>query len=282
MGRTCLVVACWSGRRRQASPAYEADRGYLLRRQTEALSSLRHSLTAVYLVVPHDASTPPEFSDALSGFPKRFGTTAVHVISRENSGLSYGSWDAVMASTWGQYDHHILIEDDYVFTEDHFDRDFVAWHDSIPDCGYLCGLVQQVGTTRFAGVSNGILRSCHYRDVANAHGGRMPFIAGQRPDVKSQAYLGEGGQVAFGSAWECCGKRLYDMTAFCSVSWYMNGFVRCVPHPQGRMPLAPVQLLELREAGLPEDHCRGEPGVERTVLPYPPPPWAYERLLSRS
>ena len=283
MPGTCLVVACWCGDRRQPTPAYEEDRGYLLRTQARTLSGLRHSLACVVLAVASNPGEPPAFREALEAFPRSLGGAEVRVVERENEGLSYGSWDRVLRDTWRDFDHHILCEDDYVFAEDGFDSTLAGWHDSLPDCGYLCGLVQQAGARRFAGLSNGILRSSVYPAVAAENGGRLPYTPGQRPaGHATERYLDEGGQIAVGASWEGNGRRLYDLTRFCAVPWYMNGFLRCVPHESGRMVIVPVQLLEWMELGVEEARCIGEPGRERTMFPYPPPAWFHRQAASRA
>jgi len=277
-GGTCLVVACWSGQRRQATPAYEEDRGYFLRTQARMLSEVRHTLARVVLAVPHNPEEPPAFREALRAFPERLGTAAVEVVERPNHGLSYGSWDDVLHRTWRDHDHHVLLEDDYVFVEDGWDATLEGWIDADPGCGYLCGLVQQVGHRRFAGISNGILRSRDYPAAAEAGGGRMPYTAGQVAGHPWKAYLDEGGQVHWGNAWEVGGKYLRDMTTRYSVPWYMNGWIRCVPHLSGRFLVVPVQLLEWIEAGVPEARGMGHPGQERTMIPYPPPAWFHQQV----
>lgn len=281
MAGTCLVIACWSGPRRQLTPAYEEDPGYFLRTQARMLSSVGHSLERVVLAVPHNEAEPAAFREALRVFPRDVGGAAVEVFERGNHGLSYGSWDDVLHETWRDHDHHVLIEDDYVFVEDCFDSTLADWIDSDPSCGYLCGLVQQSGRRRFAGISNGILRSGHYAAAAAATGGRMPYTAGQEPGVGWKSYLDEGGQIAWGNAWEAGGKHLRDMTSRYSVPWYMNGWIRCVPHESGRFLVVPVQLLEWIEAGVPEARGVGQPGQERTMIPYPPPAWFHEQVSRR-
>lgn len=274
-----LIVACWGGKRRLHTPAYEADRAYFARQQAAHLERFRHSLAQVTFVVPEGGD--PALGEYLSSL-RRIRDARVAVLRRPNEGLSYGSWDHALRLTHRDFDHHLLLEDDYVFVEDGFDRTLAEWHDSLPDCGYLCSMVQEVGGRRFAGVSNGVCRSDHYLLASALHGGKLPYVGGQVEGHGYYAYHGEGGQVEVGACWECCGRRIHDITARYSVAWCMNGLIRCLPAASGRFLLVPTQLREWQGRGVPEVDGIGQPGAERTMLPYPPPQWFLDQVASRA
>lgn len=143
--RCLYVIAGWCGPRRCPDARANSDQLFYLRVHLTALSNMRfkHDVLVVMPgVVNHD----------LNAFLNEFPRLRVSLMTRENRGLSYGSWsDAVRV--YPNYDFYALVEDDYIPTVDPFrclvpimEREGIgllcsyandshgAWHAAVTNC----------------------------------------------------------------------------------------------------------------------------------------------------
>lgn len=128
-----LVIACAGFPRRFNDPAYDEGRTLYLRQQHHALSTVQHSCDVVFV---NNGGETPEYFEYLDFLRGKY-----QVIDRENKGMSLGAFAAAWRANPG-YDHYILTEDDYIFVLDYFDDEMVELIQAIPDCGYMCMVVE--------------------------------------------------------------------------------------------------------------------------------------------
>lgn len=142
------VIACWSGLRRVNPPVYLADRSVFLRRHLESLQKLKHSVDRITIVVNQNPEDPPSFRRFLESIPNVLGTASVKVLERPNIGYSYGAYSRAFEFDRGvsPTTYYILMEDDYVFTQDGFDADMVEALMGAPKAGFVSFVIE--GGTR--------------------------------------------------------------------------------------------------------------------------------------
>lgn len=116
-------------------PDYSKDKTYFLKRQIQALSSIKHSLDRITFVVSHDPEEPIEYKSYLENLPLSIGTAKVEVLRRPNDGYMFGAW----AEVYNHFhdDYIIVCEDDYVPTLDLFDQILVEEVNK-RQCDFLC------------------------------------------------------------------------------------------------------------------------------------------------
>lgn len=198
MTRTNLVISAYGGERRVYDPNYEADRGFYLRLQMQQLRVLNHELTQVTVM---DSGGDANYAKALHEFGEIIPN--MEIISRVNVGLSYGALNDAFARHRADFDYYILLEDDYFFVEDHFDRTLVEMFRGYRDCGYLCSL-RSVGPVH-AGICNGIF-SGHVLEQIWVKEGALPHHNGLDYSL-CEMY----GQIDLSSAVIRAGYQLYDI-----------------------------------------------------------------------
>lgn len=136
------VVACWSGMRRVNPPAYVKEREIFLRKHVESLVNLKHSLDQITFVVNKDPNEPPSYRKFLDSIPSRIGSARVERLERPNEGYSWGGYSHVLDTYRDMYSHMLLMEDDYVFVEDYFDRILMDALEENPKTGWLSFVIE--------------------------------------------------------------------------------------------------------------------------------------------
>jgi len=139
------VVACWSGMRRINPKLYLEDRSVFLRIHLESLQRLKHSLSQVTFVFADNPEEPEEYKEFRTALPDRIGSAKVVSIQRPNVGYSYGAYNDVFDKYRSDFDHYLLMEDDYVYTQDQFDQELLRSLEEDPRCG-LVSFVCDKGT----------------------------------------------------------------------------------------------------------------------------------------
>lgn len=227
--RLHYLCAVWPGERLNEHPAgYEPTR--YLRAQVAALSTLRHRLAQITFVVNRCEPEPPAFTAALAAVPRLLRDTPVVVQRRDtNAGVSYGAFDAGFAATAGQFDAHLLVEDDYVFGVDDFDE--IMWEGLTPGVGFACAWVDDQGNcAHFIGIG----RDAALRAVRQAHG-RLPYA--DPGDTHAAQY---GGQRAYTPALRDVGWYVGDLSRrWRSEFWAAH--VRTYGPPQAPVLIRTVQ-----------------------------------------
>lgn len=134
--RINYVVAAYLGDRKFMDGAFLADRWHYLRAQVEMLRRLRHNLDQITFVINTNVPlTVPEDIKA-----------AGVVVQRPNRGMSYGAWSDAYAASRGKFTHYIFNEDDYLFTQQDFDRLLLDEFTKRPGVQMLCGAAYPIAS----------------------------------------------------------------------------------------------------------------------------------------
>ena len=169
------VIACWSGMRRVNPEAYVKDRPVFIRKHLESLGTLKHSLAQITLVVNKDPNEPPEYREFLNKLPKKIGNAGVELLERPNEGFSWGGYSHVLDVYGDRHSYMLLMEDDYIFTEDNFDRTLMGGILEGKKMGWLSFVIEH-------GTKDWIMR----RASSEAPGGRS--VAGRVGDVTPEQF----------------------------------------------------------------------------------------------
>ncbi len=207
--KTNYVLCCWSGARRIVDPRVDADPPFYLRKHIAALEDYKHSLTQITVVLPYNPNEPPAYREYLDQLPETIQGAKVVIFERLNVGLSYGSFSDCYAAYRTEFDYYFFMEDDYIFTQNHFDEINLQVMIENPQCGYLCGMAWvgycTLGILPYhAGIANGLLRAEALEKVFNIYN----FI----PHANDTKYIPceVGGQVAQSRAIIDAGYTLMD------------------------------------------------------------------------
>jgi hypothetical protein len=187
-----LVIVCSGYPRRFADTDYGMDPAIYLKRQHHSLSRLRYDC-AVVLVNHGGCKAYNDYLDTLRD--------TYEVLDKPNVGMSLGAFAAAWRK-FPDFDYYILSEDDYMFVMDYFDRELIALMKTVPNCGYMCQVVDwsvHAGGA-FPGAQDGIAT----RELMEAIG-IFPF-----ENEPSQHGFGERAQFGFGMAIKEAGYVLAD------------------------------------------------------------------------
>lgn len=132
---TNYVIACWSGFRRVNPERVVKEREIFLRKHLESLQKLKHNLDQVTFVFSENKDEPESYRQFRNLLPSKIGTAKVVQMERPNIGYSYGAYSDVFKRYGTEFDHYLLMEDDYCFLTDNFDRQLQDILDEHPDCG---------------------------------------------------------------------------------------------------------------------------------------------------
>lgn len=166
------VIAAYLGPRGFGDEAYEKDPWRYVNEHLETLSRLKHHLDVVTVVV--NSNDPvrvcPVWLD-VHGVP-------VRMVFRENTGMSYGSFAEIYSRERDYFDRFIFMEDDYVFTQDHFDEYLLQKLGAM--VGMVCGStfsIEEPGSKAWmqvAAVFAGMASRKALDAAALRSGGRLP------------------------------------------------------------------------------------------------------------
>jgi len=244
-----LVIAAWSGLRRDDFKPYVEDRTHYLRKQLASLQKYKHRLDQITFVIAENDEEPLEFTQFVDNLPGKIGTACVEVICRRNYGQSYGSYSRVYQNYRDRFDYYIFLEDDYIFVQDRFDEVLVTNYQSMDGAGILCSLVLQDPNSQdlHAGVANGIASSRVLEKIWQRFD-CLPHGYWDNAAITEKTKYNTGPQIQFSQAFLEVGTELYDMTYKYCVPFLLVGLndvkslVRYVPHRK-KMLIAPVQYL---------------------------------------
>jgi len=173
MKKICYVINFWFGERRANINAFKDDKLCYVKSQIDTLEKYKHSLSKIVFSFNVETEHYQYLSEAIQIIPKKIQNTDVEINIRENFGMSYGAYSDVFGRFQNEYDYYIFNEDDYVIVADHFDDYLVNKFESLPNCGYLCGLVRETAhhkVNRHAGMSSGISNYECLKKVYNKFG----------------------------------------------------------------------------------------------------------------
>jgi hypothetical protein len=154
------VIATWSGERRDSFPPQQENKLYYLINHLYSLKRLHHNLDQITIVAPINAEEDSSFTRFLARVPRKIRNTDVVVLSRENLNQSYGSYYYAHQIFGDEFKYYILIEDDYIFAKDDFDKIIINEFEAKQNCGFLCTYADffdpENKTWYHAAISNGI------------------------------------------------------------------------------------------------------------------------------
>lgn len=244
-----LVIACWSGIRRDDFKPYIEDRAYYLETQLKSLGCLKHKVDQITFVIPDNPEEPAEYTRCLESIPRKIGTACVEIIRRPNFGQSYGSYSHVYGLYRDRFDYYLFVEDDYIFVQNNFDEELMINCRGMLNCGFLCSLVlEDIDTPEIhAGVANGISGSDVLEQIWIKYG-ELPHRNWEDAELNEITKYNTGPQIQFSHAFLNVGKGLYDMTYKYQVPFLSVGLkdvkklVVYAKH-RNKILLAPVQYL---------------------------------------
>lgn len=184
---TNLIIACWSGPRRNEIDEllnivpYPTTRIGHLQKQVATLINYKHQLAQITLVVPPYSEEPLNFTQYLNNLPESIGKTKLEIYRRPtNSGWSYGSWDAAVQKYQG-FDHYIFLEDDYAFIKDDFDTTLIELWNSLEsqDIEYMCNFYHLPHAIVTNGITSGAkleVRNWQLLDTKTEEDGFFDFL----------------------------------------------------------------------------------------------------------
>lgn len=182
MLKSILVVHNYFGPRRVQFQPYIDDPLFLIKKQIEYLSRVKHSLNHVVFTVNsrgHDDLLTIE--KARVCIPDKLQGATTELLVRENIGLSYGAFSDVYSKYRTNYDFYFFTEDDYLFTEDLFDSTMIEMLLENENPGYLCAAVRDIaGFGKHAGNSVGVITS-HSLETVFLEKNQIPHINFSKP-----------------------------------------------------------------------------------------------------
>jgi hypothetical protein len=205
--KTCYIINFYFGERRCDVERVKIDRLCYLKSQIETLEKYKHSLSKIVFTFNIEPEHQEYFTEAMKIIPEKVQNTNIEINVRENIGMSYGAFSDVFKKYQGEYDYYIFNEDDYVIVDDNFDDYLVNKYESLPNCGYLCGLVREKchgEVNRHAGLPSGISSYECLSKIFNKYN--------ELPHSKDKDYYSnEEGQAKFTGASKEFGYEIYDI-----------------------------------------------------------------------
>lgn len=202
------IIACWMGPRRNDDSRAVGDRAFYLKTHLWALEAAQRSLDHVTIVLAEGGDAD---ADAFTKAVKKVGSVPVTVLVRENLGYSYGSWNHAFDVFGDDFNHHIIVEDDYAPWVVGFDDHLVAHAKEKKT--YVCGAASRVG--KHAAISNGIIPRDVWKAVHPA-----PCVAG------SSVRDGNQSQRIWTAAFASKGYPIQDYMGTHSSPFWVGGSVR--------------------------------------------------------
>lgn len=178
-------------------------------------SKFRQKLGVDVIIVNNDTGSlrGARFLKLLNGLELPSGV--VRVLTRENTGRSFGGYDFAFKTYGDQYDYYLFTEDDIVVWGDGYAKYAVDYFNSIPNCGFVA----------FQGISRRY-RNWSVEDSIHVHGGvgltsrtvlsevvksmgSLPFAS----DTHKQSYeaIIENGEIRFTNVISKLGYKLCDL-----------------------------------------------------------------------
>jgi len=205
--KVCYIINFYLGDRRFDIDTYKTDKLCYLKAQIDSLQRYKHSLSKIIFSFNVNPTHYPRLTDAINIIPRKIQNTFVEIHIRENYGLSYGAFSDVFIKNMNKYDYFIFNEDDYVIVQDNFDEYLVNKFESLPNCGYLCGLVRETSSVhaKHAGMSSGISSYKALKKVVDKFG-ELPHA--KTGDYGSNESISQVGQS---NAFIQVGYEIYDI-----------------------------------------------------------------------
>jgi hypothetical protein len=214
--RVNYVIAAWAGDRRENRKDLVVSAHYI-KKQMDALARLKHSLKQITIVIPECSSSQgksKEFENYINSLPLWWGGAKVKTLRRDNVGLCYGSWDAAYQKSREFFDYYIFMEDDYIPTQDYFDRILIQMFEASPNCGYLGTYIDKKpprgpADKPYLMIPSGISSHAVLSKVCKQFE-RLPHAR----KVSKNVVYSSLPQLSFSNSFAAIGKWLYDFQTF--------------------------------------------------------------------
>ena len=171
--KTNLVKAFYFGERRDLEiPEAKIDKFFLLKKQVEYLSKIKHDLDQITFVV--NGNIPDGYEEEVRPLKEKFKFVT---LSRENVGISYGAYSHAVDTFIDDFDFFIFSEDDFIFCQNNFDRIYKEKFYSIDNASMITAVAQNYddhykkhASVSIYGTSKEILK----RIISDY--GKLPFV----------------------------------------------------------------------------------------------------------
>jgi len=233
------VIATWSGPRRQGNDEYHENSVIYIDKHLKSLSTLKHNLAQITLVIPFNPEESKEFRDFIKQLPTHINQTPLKLLKRGNLGQSYGSYSDAFMTYRRLFNYFIFIEDDYVFAQDNFDQVMVQMFNSCENCGFLCSFVSTAlrGELPHGAISNGISNTEILNSIVKKYG-ELPY--GEDSTVEDSAYTATP-QLEFTRSFIEVKKRLYDYLTVYNAPFNDGGKYKIYGSEKDKSLIVPIQ-----------------------------------------
>lgn len=204
--KICYFINFYLGKRRQDIDTYIFDNFCYLNSQIETLTRYKHSLSKIVFNFNVEPDHYENLSHAINLVPKTIQSTPIEINIRKNYGLSFGGFSDIFKKYMDTYDYYIFNEDDTVIVQDNFDEYLVTKFETLPNCGYLAGIVCEENVyLKHAGMSTGISSFEVLKKVFD--------VFGEIPHAKNNIYIDneEYGQIEQTSSIVKLGYNIFDV-----------------------------------------------------------------------
>lgn len=195
MNKICYILNFYLGDRRWNVDRFQTDKLCYVKGQIETLQKYTHSLTKIIFSFNVEPEHYTLLSDAINIIPKTIQGAEIEINVRENYGMSYAAFSEMFVKHLDEFDYYIFNEDDYFYVQDNFDQYLLNKYNSLPNCGYLCGLIREehgYGRIKSGGMSSGISSYSCLKKVYNEYG-ELPHSKGK--DYRSTEIDGQVNQT---------------------------------------------------------------------------------------
>lgn len=156
------TVCCWSGVRRVNDNRYKKNKLFYIDEHLNNLHKYKHNLNHIVFAISENPSESFSYKEFINKIPKKIQNATVEIFRRPNIGMSYGMLSDVYQKYKQNFKYYFTIEDDYTFTQDHFDQIFINKLNENSTYAYVCACAGAV----YADISVGCIRSEALEKVA--------------------------------------------------------------------------------------------------------------------
>ena len=181
MYKTCYIINFYLGSRRCDTERYQTDNLCYVKSQVETLEKYKHNISKIIFNFNVEKEHFKLLSESINLIPKNIQNSEIEINIRDNYGMSYGAWSDMFVKYKNEFDYYIFNEDDYFFVQDNFDEYLINKFNSLPNCGYLAGLIREqyaYGNLKCAGMSTGISSFTVLKKVFDKYG-ELPHSKGK-------------------------------------------------------------------------------------------------------
>lgn len=174
MEKIGYIISSYFGKRATCHPNYINDKIFYIKTQLAQISKLNIKLERIYIICTFDDSVnKPKLLSEL--YQLKQDRNDIILITRENLGGSYCSWDTALNLDMGFCDYIVLVEDDYTISDKTSITDMLEYFNKDSELFYLCQLwvntphqtKSGITVPNHAGISNGMINNKLYHELKN-------------------------------------------------------------------------------------------------------------------